>query len=75
MIFYLVSWLFETGLSPVCVCETVDAARRSVADRLDAEPIWTSDERMCWTMLNILYDGHVLQGVLIQQIPLHKEAP
>ena len=70
---YLVSWLWPESSTPLCVCKSMDDAKRVVADRLEnVTPDWTTDERFAHAGLNIVHKGGILQGVLIQQVPLYE---
>lgn len=72
MIFYLVSWLWSEGSTPLCVCESLLSAKIVVREKLGAMPQWTDDDTMSYATLNIVHNGATLQGVMIQQVPKYE---
>ena len=70
---YLVSWLWVEGPTPLCVCKSLDSAKRAVTDRLEnVTPGWNDGDTFSHAVLNIMHEGATLQGAMIQQVPLYE---
>lgn len=68
---YLVSWLWNDGPQPLCVCDSSDEAKAVVREKLGVTPEWMDGTSIWYAVLNIVHNGSTLQGVMIQQVPLY----
>lgn len=73
MTYYLVSWLWVEGSTPLCICKSMAYAKQVVQEKLgETTPDWLDGDSFSTATLNIVHQGATLQGVMIQKVPLYE---